>query len=358
MCPPTAWKSSGTCRPGACAGRRVGPSLACKAWWRPARAITDEDILEKVHGRRRRRLRRQAEPWWAEQFTPSCAWCCCRASTATGASTWRAGLPAPGHPPARLCAEAAQAGIQARGLRAVWPVADMVKLEVTRILMTVRIQSPGPGRAGRAGHRAAGQPAGNVTYTHPNEDGSVSRARPNAGAGGAGRRPRCPRSVATTPAPAAAARSTSTATAAWPEWAQKAARRCSGPNDFITCGAVARVERGEDLIYLRHSCMAAMRRPATSAVSTCTAGTTTRRAARSAMSATVRHAGRGLMREAVLDCGGRWPSTLGVARVSRRSARPTTCVRCTLPRQALRFTREGVLRNYERDAHGRLGLNR
>ena len=35
----------------------------------------------------------------------------------------RAGLPAPGHPPARLCAEAAQAGVQARGLRAVWPVA-------------------------------------------------------------------------------------------------------------------------------------------------------------------------------------------------------------------------------------------
>ncbi|CAN7593817.1 hypothetical protein LJR290_004386 [Variovorax sp. LjRoot290] len=36
-----------------------------------------------------------------------------------------AGLPAPGHPPARLRAEAAQAGIQARGLRALRPVARL-----------------------------------------------------------------------------------------------------------------------------------------------------------------------------------------------------------------------------------------
>ena len=36
-----------------------------------------------------------------------------RRSTRIGRTTWRHGLPAPGYPPARLCAEEPQAGIQA-----------------------------------------------------------------------------------------------------------------------------------------------------------------------------------------------------------------------------------------------------
>ncbi|HEX6017781.1 MAG TPA: SEC-C metal-binding domain-containing protein, partial [Burkholderiaceae bacterium] len=51
---------------------------------------------------------------------------------------------------------------------------DLVKLEVTRLLMTVRIQSQEQvSEAAQAIEERAGQ-VGNVTYMHPNEDGSVS----------------------------------------------------------------------------------------------------------------------------------------------------------------------------------------
>ena len=52
---------------------------------------------------------------------------------------------------------------------------DVVKMEVTRILMTVRIQTQDQVAAAA---QALGEQAGhlsNVTYTHPNEDGSVSQ---------------------------------------------------------------------------------------------------------------------------------------------------------------------------------------
>jgi len=51
---------------------------------------------------------------------------------------------------------------------------DLVKLEVTRLLMTVRIQSQEQvSDAAQAIEERASQ-VSNVTYTHPNEDGSVS----------------------------------------------------------------------------------------------------------------------------------------------------------------------------------------
>jgi preprotein translocase subunit SecA len=51
---------------------------------------------------------------------------------------------------------------------------DVVKMEVTRTLMTVRIQSQDQvAQAAQALEQQASQLA-NVTYTHPNEDGSVS----------------------------------------------------------------------------------------------------------------------------------------------------------------------------------------
>jgi len=52
---------------------------------------------------------------------------------------------------------------------------DVVKLEVTRVLMTVRIQTQEQvAQAAEAIEERVGQVA-NVTYTHPNEDGSVSQ---------------------------------------------------------------------------------------------------------------------------------------------------------------------------------------
>jgi len=52
---------------------------------------------------------------------------------------------------------------------------DVVKMEVTRILMTVRIQSQDQAaEAAQALEEQAGQ-LSNVTYSSPNEDGSVSQ---------------------------------------------------------------------------------------------------------------------------------------------------------------------------------------
>jgi len=51
----------------------------------------------------------------------------------------------------------------------------VVKMEVTRVLMTVRIQSQEQvAEAAQAIEEKASQ-VSNVTYTHPNEDGSVSQ---------------------------------------------------------------------------------------------------------------------------------------------------------------------------------------
>jgi preprotein translocase subunit SecA len=51
---------------------------------------------------------------------------------------------------------------------------DLVKLEVTRTLMNVRIQSKDEAAEAAAALEQQAENVSNVTYTHPNEDGSVS----------------------------------------------------------------------------------------------------------------------------------------------------------------------------------------
>jgi preprotein translocase subunit SecA len=59
---------------------------------------------------------------------------------------------------------------------------DAVKLEVTRVLLIVRIQSQEEATAAADAIEQRAENVGNVTYTHPNEDGSVSQdAAPIAG---------------------------------------------------------------------------------------------------------------------------------------------------------------------------------
>ena len=59
---------------------------------------------------------------------------------------------------------------------------DAVKLEVTRVLLNVRIQSQEEATAAADAIEQRAENDGNVTYTHPNEDGSVSQdAAPIAG---------------------------------------------------------------------------------------------------------------------------------------------------------------------------------
>jgi RimJ/RimL family protein N-acetyltransferase len=67
----------------------------------------------------------------------------------------------------------------------------------------------------------------------------------------------------------------------------------------------------------------------------------------------VRTAGRGLMREAVLACVN-LAFGLGAARVQALSEADNHHA-LRFAEEALGFTREGVLRNFERDAQGRLG---
>ena len=52
---------------------------------------------------------------------------------------------------------------------------DLVKLEVTRLLLTVRIQSQEQVAQAAEAIEAQASQLSNVTYTHPNEDGSVSQ---------------------------------------------------------------------------------------------------------------------------------------------------------------------------------------
>ncbi|MDH5539087.1 MAG: SEC-C metal-binding domain-containing protein, partial [Rhizobacter sp.] len=52
---------------------------------------------------------------------------------------------------------------------------DVVKLEVTRVLMTVRIQSQEEAAEAAEAIEDRAERISNVSYTHPNEDGSVSQ---------------------------------------------------------------------------------------------------------------------------------------------------------------------------------------
>jgi preprotein translocase subunit SecA len=51
---------------------------------------------------------------------------------------------------------------------------DVVKMEVTRVMMTVRIQSEEEAVKAAEAIEEQAERISNVTYTHPNEDGSVS----------------------------------------------------------------------------------------------------------------------------------------------------------------------------------------
>ncbi len=52
---------------------------------------------------------------------------------------------------------------------------DVVKMEVTRVLMTVRIQSQEQATEAADAIEERASKVANVTYTHPNEDGSVTQ---------------------------------------------------------------------------------------------------------------------------------------------------------------------------------------
>ena len=111
-------------------------------WSRRASRVDRRDIVEHVEKAADELFDGKVARVGAEQFTPFERDDLLQSiDHALARAPGRARLPAPGHPPARLRAEEAEAGIQARGLRALRAMLDVVKSEVTRILMTVRVQS-------------------------------------------------------------------------------------------------------------------------------------------------------------------------------------------------------------------------
>ena len=138
-------------------------------------SITDDDILDKVVAAADAHFKAKVDVVGGEQFTPFMRMVLLQNID----SHWREHLAA---------LDYLRQGIHLRGYAQKNPkqeykreafdlfsqLLDVVKMEVTRILMTVRVQTQEQvAAAALALEQQAGQ-LSNLTYTHPNEDGSVS----------------------------------------------------------------------------------------------------------------------------------------------------------------------------------------
>ncbi|WP_425257862.1 preprotein translocase subunit SecA [Rubrivivax sp. RP6-9] len=161
-------------------------------------SITDDDIVEKVVAAADALFASKVEAVGMEQFTPFMRMVLLQSID----SHWREHLAA---------LDYLRQGIHLRGYAQKNPkqeykreafelfsqLLDVVKMEVTRVLMTVRIQSQDQAaQAAEAIEQQASQ-LSNVTYTHPNEDGSVSQdadpaTQPGGGLPRVGRNDPCP----------------------------------------------------------------------------------------------------------------------------------------------------------------------
>jgi preprotein translocase subunit SecA len=139
-------------------------------------SLTDEDLLHKVQAEADAVFQSKVELVGSEQFTPFMRMVLLQ----TMDNHWREHLAA---------LDYLRQGIHLRGYAQQNPkqeykreafelfsrLLDIVKLEVTRVLMLVRVQTQEQAaEAAEAIEQQAGQ-LSNVTYTHPNEDGSVSQ---------------------------------------------------------------------------------------------------------------------------------------------------------------------------------------
>jgi preprotein translocase subunit SecA len=149
--------------------------LPLKAEVEKSEAITDEEIVEKVVAAADKAFNDKLAIVGDEQFTPFMRMVLLQSID----THWREHLAA---------LDYLRQGIHLRGYAQKNPkqeykreafelfsqLLDLVKMEVTRVLMTVRIQSQDQvAQAAEALEEQAGQ-VSNVTYVHPNEDGSVS----------------------------------------------------------------------------------------------------------------------------------------------------------------------------------------
>jgi preprotein translocase subunit SecA len=157
--------------------------LALAAEVEKSDAITDEDIVERVRKAADETFQAKVERVGIEQFTPFMRMILLQSID----QHWREHLAA---------LDYLRQGIHLRGYAQKNPkqeykreafelfsqLLDVVKMDVTRVLMTVRIQSEEEvARAAEAIEERAEQ-ISNLTYTHPNDDGSVSQEAESAAA--------------------------------------------------------------------------------------------------------------------------------------------------------------------------------
>ncbi len=138
-------------------------------------SITDEDVVEKVVKAADAHFEAKLERVGAGQFTPFMRMVLLQAID----SHWREHLAA---------LDYLRQGIHLRGYAQKNPkqeykreafelfsqLLDVVKMEVTRVMMTVRIQSEEEAVKAAEAIEEQAERISNVTYTHPNEDGSVT----------------------------------------------------------------------------------------------------------------------------------------------------------------------------------------
>jgi preprotein translocase subunit SecA len=138
-------------------------------------SITDEDVVEKVVKAAHASFDSKVERVGLEQFTPFMRMILLQSID----SHWREHLAA---------LDYLRQGIHLRGYAQKNPkqeykreafelfsqLLDVVKMDVTRVLMTVRIQSQEEVAQAAEAIEERAERISNVTYTHPNEDGSVS----------------------------------------------------------------------------------------------------------------------------------------------------------------------------------------
>ncbi len=138
-------------------------------------SITDEDVVEKVIKAADAHFEAKLERVGVAQFTPFMRMVLLQAID----SHWREHLAA---------LDYLRQGIHLRGYAQKNPnqeykreafelfsqLLDVVKMEVTRVMMTVRIQSEEEAVQAAEAIEEQAERISNVTYTHPNEDGSVS----------------------------------------------------------------------------------------------------------------------------------------------------------------------------------------
>jgi preprotein translocase subunit SecA len=156
--------------------------LPLKAEIEKAESMTDDEILEKVQAAAEKHFADKLAVVGDEQFTPFMRMVMLQSID----THWREHLAA---------LDYLRQGIHLRGYAQKNPKQEykreafelfsqllgLVKMEVTRILLTVRIQTQEQvAQAAEALEEKASQ-VSNVTYTHPNEDGSVSEERDTTG---------------------------------------------------------------------------------------------------------------------------------------------------------------------------------